>query len=287
MRGGVSSANGAAVCHASQMGWKEFVGTVFEDSLVFIASIVSSVAWPVMIFVVVLLLLNPIKQLIGRMKGGKLFGAEFEFEMRQIEQSTEAVVYEKLTGHADVEVRQSEPSMSPAEPTDEPPTPPSEELPPEADDSPTEPVVDLHLSNEGARLWVGVNEVWRHAKHRLTLEEEDRVVSDPSGAILGAWQRVLTALSLLHVTVSGSDVPTRNVNPILERLKAKHLVSDSYIESVRGLYKVRNDVAHSDTIPSPGVARTYVQAAATIEAVTWETVKQVTKLAQHPDEGGS
>lgn len=66
------------------MDWKEFAASVIGDLL----------SWPVMALVIVLLLLKPIRKLIGRVRGARGFGAEVEFgkEVKNVENN----VYEVL-----------------------------------------------------------------------------------------------------------------------------------------------------------------------------------------------
>lgn len=66
------------------MGWIEFAASVIGSLL----------SWPVVVLVLVLVLLKPIRGLIGRIKGAKGFGTELEFNqgLEEAEESIDVVL---------------------------------------------------------------------------------------------------------------------------------------------------------------------------------------------------
>ncbi|WP_377466912.1 hypothetical protein [Populibacterium corticicola] len=196
------------------MGWKEFAASVIGDVL----------SWPVVVLIVVLLLLEPLRKLIGRVKGAKGFGGEVEFG--ELLEKAEDKVNKVL---------------------DEDPV---------ADDDAAHDVKPNPVSSEKASEPTRTEGIGS-AKRGLQVNP----AKDPSGAILISWEKLVAALAGLSRSTAGRGRPARNPRAILDQLQRNNLVSDAFHEAVVSLYEVRNQVAHGEAVPTSGAAFTYVERA--------------------------
>lgn len=195
------------------MDWKEFWASVIGDFL----------SWPVVVLAVVLLLLKPLKELIGRVKGAKGFGGEVEFS-NLLEAAEENVD----------EVLESEPAIE-------------------------------QLADDEARIGSNSADVQKGG-HNANPSEPDPT-RDPSGAIIKSWQQLTNALEDLNRLKAGRGRPTRNPKLIIEQLRRNEAVSSAFYDSAVNLLALRNQVAHGETVPTQGAARTYVERAHQLEMV--------------------
>lgn len=247
------------------MGWNEFWSTVYRDSLTFGADVLGHLlSWPVVVLVIVLILLKPIRKLIGRVKNAKGLGGELEFGMEEVERATDEAIEEATAPAASLP---ASPKLEPAatdtsdggEPSDDDatprPVPPAQE--PRAQGSRLSALLRYVDSEDGGAVL-----------ERTPNPFYTRITLDPSGAIIGAWERLLAVLVEVNMKLRGGPGrPTRQPRKLIEDLRKSGHVTESFIESVESLYKVRNEVAHGEAVPSPGVARTYVQRAYMIEDI--------------------
>jgi len=201
------------------MGWKEFAASVIGDVL----------SWPVVFLVVMLLLLNPLRKLIGRVKGAKGFGAELEFValLENAERSVNRVLDEEPV------------RGTPAQ------------LDPKAEAARTEPR----------------NSATSEAVSRMVTHPQADPSADPSAAILIAWKSLATTLAELNRSTSNQARPVRSPRPMLAQLKRNERVSRSFYDAVVGLYEVRNQVAHGEAMPTSGAALTFVERAKQLETI--------------------
>ncbi|MET4638327.1 hypothetical protein [Mycetocola sp. 2940] len=201
------------------MGWKEFAASVIGDVL----------SWPIVVLVVVLLLLKPIRRLIGRVKAAMGFGGELEF----------SELLEVAEENVD-EVLESEPIVDHSEPaTDEP----KDSVPGAGWNSSEDqdgPDPDPHKPDP---------------------------TRDPSGAIIMSWQTLMKSLEDFGRLKAGRGRPTRNPRLIIEQLRRSQAVSEAFYESAISLLELRNQVAHGEAVPTKGAARTYVVRAHQLEMV--------------------
>lgn len=213
-----SSGNGAVFI---SMGWKEFAASIIGDLL----------SWPVVILVVVLLLLTPLKKLIGRVKGAKGFGGEVEFN--ELVESAEKKVNKVLDEDSETADRGAESGQETTIPND-----------------------SIATDQKEAAL-------------DDAIEGRPRVdpSTDPSAAILTSWNSLVATLADLSRSTAGRGRPATNPRAILDQLRRNEQVSRSFYEAVNSLYEVRNQVAHGEAIPTRGVAFAYVDQANQLQSV--------------------
>ncbi|MBK0332045.1 hypothetical protein I8D64_11610 [Brachybacterium sp. MASK1Z-5] len=217
------------------MGWREFFASVIGDLL----------SWPVVLFVLALILIDPLRRLLERLKTAKGFGGEVEFveTIKNVETSTDRAIDDSSAS------RGAEPPISDTATT------------PENLDAPT----DTPRDPNGARL-----------------TEQSRIASDPSGAILQAWQSLVEKLSDLGRINAGRGRPATNPTTIIERARKTNQLSSSFFEAVESLREARNQVAHGEVEPTEGVAHTYVERARQLEGIVEGTSKVASMDLDNP-----
>lgn len=198
--------------HTQWMDWKEFTASVIGDVL----------SWPVMVLITVLLLLEPLKKLIGRVKGARGFGGEVEF--REGLESAEENVDEVLE---------------------------------------SEPVVEDTVIPENA----GTSGLAEGAVVADSTRSGPDPTRDPSGAIINSWQKLADALESLSRLNAGRGRPTRNPKLIINQLRRNGTVNSAFCDAASSLLSLRNQVAHGETVPTRGAARTYVERSHQLEMV--------------------
>lgn len=209
------------MCHASDMGWKEFAASVIGDVL----------SWPVIFLVVILLLLKPLRRLIGRLRSFKGWGAEMNLaeDLLTISTRTEERLEAARPKGAN---RSGAPGGKPAPlGLDGSHGPDGDEKHPELGSEVSEEV-SFYDTEAGAEI-------------------------DPVGAIILSWSDLLHSLVMLDNASLGSDKPRSGKRNILEELERTKLLDAGLIASIRGLQKVRNLVAHGQVVPSPAEALSY------------------------------
>ncbi len=195
------------------MDWKEFAASVIGDVL----------SWPVVALTIVLLLLRPLRKLIGRLRAAKGFGGEVEF----------SDLLEAAEENVD-EVLESEPAVE-------------------------------QLTHDKDRT---ESKVPDGQKEDLSADSsKPDPIRDPSGAIIMSWQTLMNALEDLNRLKAGRGRPTRNPKIIIDQLRRNEAVSSAFYESAVNLLALRNQVAHGETVPTQGAARTYVDRARQLEMV--------------------
>jgi len=241
------------------MGWKEFV-----------ASVIGDLAWPAVVLIVLWALYRPIKKLIGRIKNAKGMGAEIEFGMEEVEASTDAALDEAAVPVPAHPTATDSATPAPEPSTDDPgprhdssswidagvPAPPW---------SPTSSGEDTAIDDYSPEEQRNAQRVRSAAA--ASLMQTLRINRDPSGAILEAWEKLLSTLIDLNVATRGPGRPTRNPIKILEQLKRAGVATHSFLEATEGLLSIRNEVAHGEIEPTVGFSRTYVDRAAQIQKV--------------------
>jgi hypothetical protein len=195
------------------MNWKEFAASLIGDVL----------SWPVVALTIVLLLLKPLKKLIGRVKGAKGFGGEVEFSEGL--EAAEDNVDEVLESEPDIEQIADDKAQT------------GSHVP---DDKTTGPTVNPSKPDP---------------------------IRDPSGAIINSWQQLANALEDLSRLKAGRGRPTRNPRLIIEQLRRNEAVNSAFCDAAVSLLALRNQVAHGETVPTQGAARTYVERAHQLEMV--------------------
>lgn len=212
------------------MGWLEFF-----------ASLLGDLAWPVLLLAIALVYKGPIVKLLGRLRHGKWGDREVEF----------AEALERAEGHVEglpTEVDEQVQGIGVVG------QPPSED----ADESGPSITAGQRLrlaQDEFAFLGLARDADWR-----------------PSYSITAAWERTREAVRLL-IDTAVKRVPENkrgmlppNETVALGLLQKRGVLDDPrLLELVQELGGMRNAVAHSGHVPSPGEAIVYVH---TAEAAT-------------------
>jgi hypothetical protein len=218
------------------------------------ASLVGSLAWPVLVAGSVIFFRQPLKKLIGRLKSAQVAGQSFEFGPQ----------LEEAEDRADVAVSDSDliPSAAgvrpPSEITEEKALPispdhdvssgetsPSDASPGEASASP-EYVRDPTL--------VLAERAEANVK-RLSEEAE----ANPSFTVLRAWEILSSLLADYAETFLPERLKGRSPYALLPELQKLGKLSPSYVAAVQDLRRLRNAVAHGQHNPTPGEAIAYVE----------------------------
>lgn len=141
----------------------------------------------------------------------------------------------------------------------------------------TEEAVDMALENSEAIPRDTVEQSGSKRTSALSgLERE--AASNPSFAIISAWERMQDALRELHSRIFDSSQSRQSgMSVILRNLYSREQIDPGIIESVQNLRSLRNEVAHGFHNPGPGEARTYVQ---TVESL-------MTLIDEMPEDSGS
>ena len=240
------------------MGWKEFAASVIGDLL----------DWPIVVLVIVLILLGPIRRLISRLKTAKGLGGELAFELEKLEKNTQRAVDEGTKAKKEWSLwpfrrKKQEPAPPAGTPDATSPAPPSaaaeQERPADA------------IPDEGFQ---DVLEPFR---------VENLIVSDPSGAVLGAWRKVETRVREFFKLALPEEDRARIIRHQLFLLRRAGIISSAFEESVLGLQKVRNEVAHGEAEVTSGSARTYVESAKTIEEILIRWIEAVAIARNLPE----
>ncbi len=202
------------------------------NNLAFAASVVGSLAIPVTILVALLIFRGPLTELLGRIIsyeglgqkvnfGQKLAGAE-KSVIKAVAQAQESVGRPQLGG-ADTEQTVADHALWKITSTEQNPH-------------------DIDL---------------RKAK---LVELAELATSNPSFVVIKAWEDLEAALMHLVKEVFPG---TRDVNPLrrLPDLVKEQYVNDSYVNAVRELRDLRNNVAHGQHNPTAGEAITYLESA--------------------------
>lgn len=216
------------------MDWKEFWASVIGDVL----------SWPIVALAIVLLVLQPLRLLIGRVRAAKGFGGEVEFS--GLLEAAEENVDEVLE---------------------------------------SEPVIE-QLTHDIARAEANVPD---GQNDELIVNSSDPdPIRDPSGAIIMSWQQLVNALEDLNRLKAGRGRPTRSPKIIIDQLRRNDAVSSAFYDSVVNLLALRNQVAHGETVPTQGAARTYMERAHQLEMVAraMVTVEEMDLEGQVVDAAG-
>jgi len=90
---------------------------------------------------------------------------------------------------------------------------------------------------------------------------------NPSGAILHAWESLISALSDLSRVNAGRGRPARNPSAIVRQVRESGFFSTSFYEAIDSLREARNQVAHGEAVPTVGAAITFVESANQLESM--------------------
>ncbi|WP_411730937.1 hypothetical protein [Paeniglutamicibacter sp.] len=205
------------------MDWKEFAASVIGNVL----------SWPVVALTVALLLLQPIRKLIGRVTIAKGFGGEFQFAktFESMEENVDEVL-ESVEKKVD-EVLESK--LTSEQPED----------------------LETHTRSNSPENKVGP----------IAEQGTPDPIRNPTGAIIMSWKTLAKALEdLIHIK-AGRGRPTRNHKIIIEQLRRNEAVSQAFSDSAQDLLALRNQVAHGEVSPTQGAAHTYVERARQLEMV--------------------
>lgn len=202
------------------------------NNLAFVASVVGSLAIPVTILVALLIFRGPLTELLGRIIsyeglgqkvnfGQKLAGAE-KSVIKAVAQAQESVGLPQLGG-ADAEQTVADHALWKITSTEQ-------------------NRHDIDLRKAGL------------------IELAELATSNPSFVVIKGWEDLEAALMRLVKEVFPG---TREVNPLrrLPDLVKERYVDDSFVNAVRELRGLRNNVAHGQHNPTAGEAITYLESA--------------------------
>ncbi|MBD8205098.1 hypothetical protein IFU08_09745 [Microbacterium sp. CFBP 8790] len=207
------------------MGWKEFAASVIGDVL----------SWPVVFLVVILLLLKPLRRLIGRLRSFKGWGAEMNLAEDLLTIST----------RTEERLEAAEPNGASNAGTRDGTTVPLRST--RRDDGGRKPdSKDKHPQSGGEA-----------SEEVAFYDTEAGAEIDPVGAIIFSWSDLLHSLVMLDIASLGPNRPASGERNILKELERAELLDEGLITSIRGLQKVRNLVAHGQVVPSPAEALSY------------------------------
>lgn len=206
--------------HDVPMGWREFSASVIGDVL----------SWPVITLIAILLLLKPIRELVGRIKTAKGFGGELNFGdlIGGAEKSIDKAI-EDSGGITD--------SVSRSPDTDSPSS-----------------------TSESDEQSAGVGGVSGAKAQRSP-------VADPSGAILTSWESLVSTLADLSRVNAGRGRPAQAPSAIIRQIRGAGFFSTSFYDAFENLREARNRVAHGEVIPTVGAAMAFVESAEQLESM--------------------
>lgn len=92
-------------------------------------------------------------------------------------------------------------------------------------------------------------------------QDEKQSSIDPSGTVIRNWEDLSRAVINLRSSTAGPGRPSYNVQTVLSQLVRDGIVNDLFAESVLGLQRLRNRVAHGEDMPNPGAALVYARRA--------------------------
>lgn len=232
--------------------WGDLAARVLEDVLVFLAAVIGHVlSWPVIVLVIVLLLLQPIRRLIGRMKTAKVWGGEAEFVEDVLVAATTAAVAD----------------------TPEPVTPETEPAQPEkerVDVQPEPTAKPTARASETADNRALIRALTQYsARPDLVRKWRERVQTNrsPEEIIDRTWRDMRMQLLLLHLHFLGEATDEISNRALLDRLAEIPQIPGTYLGAVGAMLNVRNQVMHSEVEASDSIALAYVTSFQQLEEI--------------------
>lgn len=128
----------------------------------------------------------------------------------------------------------------------------------------SEPAVEQMADNDFA---VGSISGEDQATGAATTRSEPDPGRDPSGAIINSWRKLANALEDLSRLNAGRGRPSRNPKVIIEQIRRNGAMNSAFCDAASSLLALRNQVAHGETVPTQGAARTYVERSHQLEMV--------------------
>ncbi len=253
-----------SVCHAHRMGWKEFAASVIDNVLAFLAAMTGHLlSWPVMVFAVVLLLLGPIRKLIGRMKVAKGWGSEVEFEIESLSEASGAAVLD-ITDAAQLKFQMG---VTPKDSTD-----PAHSASGTGQQGSARP---QEAPQPGGSRSETTYEVQGGDRGKKALRFDAMARSHPRQAILTAWANVRGKVIRLHSEIIGPLPSEGGTMPILEALAETGRVPGSFLGAVEALHDLRARAHQFEEEVDVKFARGYVGSALEVEFVADELLARV------------
>jgi hypothetical protein len=216
-----------------------------------VASLVGSLAWPVIVAGIILFFHQPLIKLIGRLKSAQVPGASFEFGLE----------LQDAEGKADVAVSDSAliPSAAgvkpPSQITEEKARPGSIDGGATPDEAPPDQASASPEHDEGTESAATIAKAAQSRVSELSKEAE----ANPSFTVLRAWEILSSLLADYIGTVLPDKPKGRNPYLLLPELQKAGELTPSYIEAVQDVRRLRNAVAHGQHNPTPGEAIAYVE----------------------------
>lgn len=232
--------------------WGDLGARVLEDVLVFLAAVIGHVlSWPVIVLVIVLLLLRPIRRLIGRLKTAKVWGGEAEFVEDVLVAATTAAV-------ADTP-EPATPAAEPTQPQEErvgkQPEPTKKSTP-----TPSEPAENEALIR-ALTQWSARPEIVRTWRERVQLNRS------PEEIINRTWRDMRMLLILLHLHFLGGVTDEILNRELLDRLAQIPQIPGSFLGAAGAMLNVRNQVMHHEIEATDSIALSYVTSFRQLEPI--------------------
>ncbi|MGC0371225.1 hypothetical protein [Microbacterium sp. SLBN-111] len=245
------------------MGWKEFAAHVFGDL----------VAWPMLAFVTVLLLLKQIRALIDRIKRikGPGFDLDLQAILAQAEEAAREALVEAVEDRAEADEDRAEPE----------PEPDSE---PETDDASQRHPIGPTTDADGSDSTTDPAPTTYYMRDYVTLQRLEALpigsgygpsVYDPPRALLDfpdqlmriAYIELEEAIVDLYATVFSWALDSRMTPRMLDRLRDKRVITDAFHESALAIREIADRTRHQDSPVPLEVARRYYRIANQLSSI--------------------
>lgn len=222
-----------------------------------VASLVGSLAWPLMVAGIVVFFRQPLIKLIGRLKSAQVAGQSFEFgpQLEEAEDRADVAVSDSALIPSAAGVR------PPGEITGEKvlPSSPDGGASPggtsPSDASSDKASVSPERGQDAAGLAIAMAEQAQSNVRQLSEEAE----ANPSFVVLRAWEILSSLLADYVGTFLPAKLGGKSPYALLPELQELGKLSSSYVAAVQDLRRLRNAVAHGQHNPTPGEAIAYVE----------------------------
>lgn len=189
------------------------------DLLEFTASMTASLAWPILIAMLVLIFKKQITNVIGRIT--KISAAGVDIDVDALLDRTEIAI-------SDLPPPQSPEQLFEPEPEQEP-----------------KPVIAAAM-NEIPEIKYSVNDSIRYSRGPIDPELTDAVIVNPSGVVMEEWGKVIATADAM---LSRMDGPTKthanlNTHTLFSTLRGAGVISAEEQKLIFDMRRIRNAAAH-------------------------------------------
>jgi hypothetical protein len=208
------------------------------NNLAFIASVVGSLAIPVTVVVALLIFRGPLTELLGRIVSYEGLGQRVNFGLKLAgaEKSVSKAVVQAQETVGRTQVGSAETERTPV-------------------DRSLRAITSTALESQEIDLW-----------NAGLVELATLATSNPSFVVLRSWDDLETSLTSLVRSVFPSTRDFKAVSRLPDLVKEGY-VDQSFVNAVRDLRGLRNNVAHGQHNPTAGEAVTYLESARELSQV--------------------